>query len=243
MATERPGLLPAPTCSCPDLLRPAHHARPRRRRRSRRAGRRPRRAGRLPVVGRSAPSVTTTTTAPNERRSGPAPPARSWWPARARRRASPPAATAGAGRARPRRLPWPEASTVARYSMIASTWPRLLPRPASTPSLETSRRWCWNAEGGGDDAGRRRHGPLERLLGVRGAADVEHDGGAVLPRHLVLADHQLVVARRRPPVHPAQVVAHHVLPQRVELVALAADAAVVHRGAERVAVAAAGGAP
>ena len=45
---------------------------------------------------------------------------------------------------------------------------------------------------------------------------------------------------RRPPVHPAQVVTDHVLPQRVELVALAAELRWCTAGAERVAVAAAG---
>ena len=68
---------------------------------------------------------------------------------------------------------------------------------------------------------------------------VEHHRGAVLPWHLVLAHHQLVVAGRRRPVDAAQVVADHVLAERVELVALAADRAVVHDVAERIAVAAA----
>ncbi len=77
--------------------------------------------------------------------------------------------------------------------------------------------------GGGHDARRRRHRGFERLLGVGAATNVEQDGGAVLPWRLVLADHQVAEAGRARPVNVAQVVAHHVLAQAVELVALARE--------------------
>ena len=46
---------------------------------------------------------------------------------------------------------------------------------------------------------------------------VEQDRGAGLPRHLVLAEHELAGAGRRAPVDPAQVVADLVLPQAEEV--------------------------
>ena len=49
------------------------------------------------------------------------------------------------------------------------------------------------------------------------AAHVEEHGHARLPRHLVLADHELVEARRRRPVHTTQVVADLVGAQGVEV--------------------------
>ena len=52
-----------------------------------------------------------------------------------------------------------------------------------------------------------------------GPAHVEQHGGAALPGLLLLADEQLVVAGGGGPVDAAQVVAHHVRPQRVEVVA------------------------
>ncbi len=72
---------------------------------------------------------------------------------------------------------------------------------------------------GRHDAGRGRHRRLERAAVVRGPAHVEHHGRAALPRLLLLADEQLVVPGGRRPVDAAQVVAHHVGAQGVEVVA------------------------
>ncbi len=61
------------------------------------------------------------------------------------------------------------------------------------------------------------------LRRVRGAADVEQHGGPALPGQLVLADHQLVVAGGRRPVHSTEVVADDVGAQRVEVLAEPAE--------------------
>ena len=87
---------------------------------------------------------------------------------------------------------------------------------------------------GRHDAGRRRHRRLERAAVVRRPPDVEQHGGAPLPRQLVLADQQLVVAGRGRPVDAAQVVAHDVGPQGVEVVAGAAEGVRVLHAGERV---------
>ena len=76
---------------------------------------------------------------------------------------------------------------------------------------------------GGDDARAGGDHELDRLGVVRRRTNVEKDGGASLPRELVLANHQLVVAGRRWPVHAPKVVAHHVLTQRVEVLAVTTE--------------------
>ena len=60
---------------------------------------------------------------------------------------------------------------------------------------------------------------LERLGVVMLWMDIERDRGARPPARLVLADHELVRARGRPPVDAAQVVTDFVLAQGQELVA------------------------
>ncbi len=75
----------------------------------------------------------------------------------------------------------------------------------------------------GHDARGRGDGELEALRCVRGAADVEQHARAALPRQLVLAHHQVVVAGGRRPVHTPEVVADDVGAQRVEVLAEPAE--------------------
>ncbi len=79
------------------------------------------------------------------------------------------------------------------------------------------------ARAGHDEARGGRDRPLERVDVVAGCSDVEDDRGPSLPRQLVLAHHEVVVAGGRGPVDPAEVVAHHVGTQRVEVLAAAAQ--------------------
>ncbi len=67
------------------------------------------------------------------------------------------------------------------------------------------------------------HGHLEGVAAVRRLADVEEHGGAPLPGKLVLADQELVVPRRRGPVDAAEVVAHDIGAQRVEVLTRAPE--------------------
>ena len=123
--------------------------------------------------------------------------------------------------------------------MIASTWPMLLPMPASIPSLASSRRWCWaryaavttlaaaetarSSDSSVCEARRTSSTTVVRSChGISSWRTISSSWRAV--------DGQCTRRRSSPTTYSRQ---------RVELVALAADRAVVHDVAERIAVAAA----
>ncbi len=120
---------------------------------------------------------------------------------------------------------WPRWSpaTLARCSRIDSTcaWPAA--NPESPPSVDTSRTRSWRRALAVTMLAAAEMTSSSRLDGVGRRAHVEQHRGATLPRQFVLAHHQLVVTRRRRPVHAAQVVAHHVLAQGVEVLTVAAE--------------------
>src|SRR6266511_30768 len=101
-------------------------------------------------------------------------------------------------------------------------------RASRNPSSDTGTGRAPPVDRGGEadpgqvHAERRRHrdGALERLgvgLAERPPPGVEDDRGQGPPGRLVLADHELAPAGHAGPVDPAEVVAEHVLPHRVEL--------------------------
>ena len=100
---------------------------------------------------------------------------------------------------------------------------RPAPKPLSVPPAVTRRTRSW------------RRVPATRMLAAADTirsklsgvwadarSSITH-GGAALPRQLVLADHELVVAGGGGPVHPAQVVADDVGPQGEEVLAAPAE--------------------
>ena len=77
-----------------------------------------------------------------------------------------------------------------------------------------------HAMAGGMDARRRRDGELEGCRRVHPGPGVEEDRRTRLPRHLVLADHEVVEAGGRRPVHASEVVTDLVGTEGVEVLAL-----------------------
>ena len=119
----------------------------------------------------------------------------------------------------PRREPAVASWATARYS---SDRGRALAGPQEHGGAVGRRRApiSWpDRRAGEHDAGRHRHGPLQREAGVGRAPQVEHDRGGARPGLLVLAHDQLAGPGRGAPVDVAQVVAGHVLPQAAEAVA------------------------
>ena len=103
--------------------------------------------------------------------------------------------------------------------MIASTWSEPGAKSESEPSVVTRRTRSWRRAVAATmlaaaDTATSSESPLWARL-----AHVEQHRGAALPRQLVLAHEQLVVAGRRRPVDPAEVVADHVGAQGVEVLA------------------------
>ena len=195
---------------------------------------------RPPAPATVGPPVAPGRTAarPRARRLGP-----SRRGGRARRRAAAPVSTTTTpltpvaerprrrrpGRCRPWRL---DARPGARG--WRSTWACPAAKPESVPSVVTRRTRSWRRAPAATMLAAAETASSKRLGGVVAGADVEQHGGAALPGQLVLADHELVVAGGRRPVHPAQVVADDVGAQRVEVLAAAAEGVGVLGAGERV---------
>jgi len=90
------------------------------------------------------------------------------------------------------------------------------------------------SQAGAGDGRRRRHGRLERGRGVHRGPQVDHDRRPTLPWQLVLADEQFLGSGRGFPMHPAQVVAHDVGTQGMELVAAGPERRLGHHAAARI---------